>query len=218
MSENIRIMLVESRSHYRKNLARILRGVSNVQITGLFDNAEEAIQNIKDNKSRTDIILLGLNLFGLSGFDAIPLFNECTAGTKIIILSQSDREVDVLNAIKLGAHGYLLKSATMKELMNAIQSVSIFGAILDPSLAQFILKALQGKPSESAKDIGVSARELEVLNLVASGFSQKEIGVQLEISPFTVTDHLKNVYEKLDVKNAPAAVAKALKFGILPSV
>jgi two-component system, NarL family, nitrate/nitrite response regulator NarL len=151
----------------------------------------------------------------MTGLEAMPWIRKYSPDTKIIILSQSNMESDVLQAIKLGAAGYLLKSATMDEIIKGIRTVMSGGATIDKNLAGFIMNTLREIPYEKKGTPSITKREKEVLILVADGLSQKEISDQLNIAPCTVTAHIQSVYKKLDAPNAPAAITKAFRAGIL---
>ncbi|VGO19748.1 response regulator [Pontiella sulfatireligans] len=219
MKKQIKIMLVEDHPEYREILEFVFGKEKGLKLISQFGNAELALRNLQDGGQGTepDIILLDLNLPGMSGLDAMPWFAKYTPDAKIIILSQSDHEADVLRAIQQGAAGYLLKSTTMDEITHGIRTVMDGGATLEPSLARFILKTLQPRLPKTATEEGISHRELEVLSLIAKGLSQKEISSQLKISTYTVTDHLKHIYEKLNVPNAPSAIDKAHRLGLFLS-
>lgn len=212
-------MLVEDHPEYRETLEFVLGKENDIELISQFGNAELALRSLMDQPQdkQPDIILLDLNLPGMSGLEAMPWFEKYTPEVKIIILSQSDKHVDVLRAVQQGASGYLLKSCTMAEITQGIRTVSEGGATLEPSLASFILNTLQPQLSKVAKDIEISEREREVLSLIGDGLTQKEISIKLKISIYTVTDHLKHIYAKLNVVNAPQAIGKAYETGILPS-
>lgn len=216
MKKQIKIMLVEDHPEYRAILEFVFGKEKDIDLISQFGNAEQALrhaQNSGRNES-PDIILLDLNLPGMSGQDAMPWFAKYTPDAKVIILSQSDQEADILRAIQQGAAGYLLKSSTMDEITQGIRTVMSGGATLDPSLAHFILKTLKPCIPKDAPEGVISKRELEVLSLIGKGFSQKQISSQLSISTYTVTDHLKHIYEKLSVPNAPSAIDKAYRLGL----
>jgi DNA-binding NarL/FixJ family response regulator len=214
MKNRINVMLVEDHPEYRETLEFVLG--KDIEVISQFGNAELALRSLLDQTGdqQPDIILLDLNLPGMSGLEAMPWFEKYTPEAKIIILSQSDMDADVLCAVQQGASGYLLKSCTMDEITKGIRDVNDGGATLEPSLARFILKSLQPRLPKAANQIGISQREWEVLSLIGDGLTQKHISSQLKISVYTVTDHLKNIYEKLNVANAPQAINKAYQTGI----
>lgn len=217
MNDQIKVMLVEDHAGYREVISRTLNGAPQLELASQFGTAEIALREIQNQKenSTPDVILLDLNLPGLSGLEAIPWFRQYSPDSKIIILTQSDNESDVLHAISQGASGYLLKSATAQQIKEGIKVVASGGASLDPSVAKFILNKFKNRPPESEPKKALSARELEILSLLGDGLVKKEIADRLDIGVTTVAYHIKHIYEKLDVQNAPAAVAKGYKSGLL---
>lgn len=214
MKAPIRIMLIEDSPAYRKGIAFALEARPDMELCSEFGTAEIAIRSLGENAP--DMILLDLNLPGMSGLESIPQIKAKAPDAKIIILTQSEKEADVLQAIELGASGYLLKASSIDQLMNGIHKVHGGGATLDPNLARFILDTLQRTLTKTTSATSLSKRELEVLTLISEGLAQKQIASQLKISVYTVTEHIKNIYDKLEVPNAPAAVAKAYKTGLFP--
>jgi DNA-binding NarL/FixJ family response regulator len=217
MKNKIKVMLVEDNAAYRKAVARSLVLEPDIELAGEFYTAEIALRNLQDLSTRNepDVILLDLNLPGMSGTEAIPWFKKSVPDAQIIVLTQSDKEADVLMAISAGASGYLLKSATLERLHDGILSVVDGGSILDAGVARFLLNLLQEKSPKTAKDNLLTERELEVLTLISEGMAKKEVAAQLGISARTVAIHAAHIYKKLDVPNAPAAVNKAYKTGLL---
>lgn len=212
MISKLRIMLIEDSPAYRKGIACALEKQSDMELVGEFGTAEIALRSMSTEKP--DLILLDLNLPGMSGLDSIPSIKVQAPKAKIIILTQSDKEADVIQAIELGASDYLLKASSIGQLIESIQHVRNGGATLDPSLARYILNALKQKKESTKSESSLSKRELEILKLIAEGFAQKQIAAELSISIYTVTEHIHNIYDKLNVPNAPAAVAKAYRAGL----
>jgi DNA-binding NarL/FixJ family response regulator len=163
-----------------------------------------------------DVILLDLRLPGMGGLDALPHFTSTAPQAKVIVLTQSDCEADVLRAIALGAAGYLLKSSTITQIKEGIRTVIDGGASLDPGVARFLLKSLQARLPTAKSEGLLSDRELEILALLGEGLVKKEIADRLGITYPTVDSHVQHIYEKLQVHNAPAAINIAHRLGIFP--
>lgn len=217
MKNGINVMLVEDNPAYRKSIGYALNGRDGINLPHQFGTAEIAIQSLLEMEPAEipDVILLDLNLPGMSGLDALPDFRQSTPQTQVIILTQSNREADIMKAISLGASGYLLKSSAVNELREGIQSVMRGGASLDEHVAKLLLEKLApSRPKDSEHQI-LTEREIEMLTLLATGLVKKEIAERLSISTHTVNNHIRHIYEKLQVPNAPAAIAKAYKSGIL---
>ncbi len=217
MKRKIRIMLVEDHPEYREIIELAMNKEDDLELISQFGTAERALRSLQDRSTRRepDIILLDLNLPGLSGLEAIPFFYSALPGVKIIVLTQSDREEDVYRAITLGASGYLLKSSTLMMITENIRSVMDGGAPLDAKVARYILTTLKAKLSKPEDEIHLlSPREMEVLNMMAEGLAKKEIADRLSISTATVVTHANHIYEKLNANNAPSAINKAHRLGL----
>jgi len=219
MKDKIRVMLVEDHAGYREVITRALKRERNITLTSQFGTAEIALRSLQDQETRQvpDLILLDLNLPGMSGLDALPRFLGILPDVKIMILTQSDSEADVMQAIYRGAAGYLLKSSTATQIRQGIQTVMDGGAPLDPSVATFILNTLKTQAHKPTTEHILTERETEILTLLAEGLVKKEIATRLGISSHTVITHVSHIYEKLQATNAPSAVTKAFQKGILPT-
>jgi DNA-binding NarL/FixJ family response regulator len=211
-------MLIEDHPEYREVIELALNKEPDMELSGTFGSAEGALNRLQHGNVRTDVILLDLNLPGLNGLDALPLLVQAAPEAKVIILTQSDKESDVLRAITLGAAGYLLKSGSRRQITEGIRLVMAGGATLDAGVARFILKTVQTRlpqQQQAAKEALLSKREMEILSLLAEGLVQKEIALKLAISNTTVVTHINHIYQKLHVSNAPAAINKAHLSGLL---
>ena len=219
MQPTIRIIMVEDHPEYREGIRFALETVGDIELSHTFGTAERALRWVQEATPRTaaDVILLDLNLPGMGGLEAIPWLKQYAPKSQVIVLSQSDAEADVLEAIAAGAAGYLLKNASLEEITDGIRTVMNGGATLDVHIAQYILTALQKQPRPSNGRITLTEREMQVLELIGEGLLKKEISEQLHISIATVATHVRHIYEKLEVQNAPAAISKAFQAGILPT-
>lgn len=216
MARKIKIMLVEDNPEYRHVIQFSLQDDPTHEIISLFGTAEQALRSLQnmDTRNVPHVILLDLNLPGISGLDALPEFARQIPESKIIILTQSDREADVLTAIRAGAAGYLLKSASVQEIKAGIESVMDGGASMDPKMALYLLNNFKNKIVPVNHTESLTERELQVLTLISQGLARKQISDSLSISAKTVDNHIAHIFEKLNVPNAPSAIAKAFRIGI----
>jgi len=219
MKRMIRVMLIEDHPEYREVLAVALEKAPDMNLTGQFGAAERALRSLQDHHKHNepDIILLDLNLPGMNGLDAIPLFTAASPNARIIILTQSDKEAEVLKAISLGAAGYLLKSSTVGQILDGIRAVRDGGTPLDAGVARFILNKLKTKPPKGKAEEALSERETEILTMLAEGLQKKEIADRLKIGTTTVVTHVNHIYLKLNVGNAASAINKAHRLGLFTS-
>lgn len=215
MEESIQVMLVEDNHEYRDVIDLALSRDGDLDLMSEFVTAEIALRSVQGNTPKfPDVVLLDLRLPGMSGLDALPHFINAMPRAKIIMLTQSNREADVLKAISLGASGYLLKSSTITEIKEGIRLVARGGASLDPVIAKFVVSTLKTKLPKGELTMALSDREMEVLILLSEGLVKKEICERLGIGYSTVDTHVRHVYEKLNVRNAPSAVTQAFRLGL----
>ncbi|MBK1830985.1 response regulator transcription factor [Verrucomicrobiaceae bacterium R5-34] len=219
MKSPINIMLIEDSPAYRKVITRTLASETDISLSSQFGTAEIALRSLESASPHAapDLVLLDLNLPGMSGLEALPWIHEYSPDTKVIILTQSNQEADIVTAISQGASGYMLKSNTLDQLTDGIHNVMNGGASLDPTVAKFLIGQIKKQPPASSEETPLSQREMEVLQLIGEGLQKKEVGDRLDISPRTVAAHVENIYVKLNVKNAPSAVNKAHQLGIFPT-
>lgn len=214
--KQIKIMLIEDSPEFREVIAFGLSDEPDMIIGHQFNTADAAVRSIKalPQGHVPDLILLDLNLPGISGLEAIPLFKQYAPKTEILVLTESEREADILSAISSGAVGYLLKESSLDQITEGIRIVMEGGASLDPVMARFLLKNQNKTNLQQEGTSQLSPREEQILNLLAEGQLQKQIAAELDISPKTVGFHIGHIYEKLNVQNAPAAIHKAHRLGI----
>lgn len=215
MTKKIQIMLVEDHPDYREVIELSLLDEPDMQMISKFGAAEVALRSLEDRSTLTkpDVILLDINLPGMSGIKALPWIKKYSPTTKVIMLTQSDMEADVVQAIQSGAAGYLLKSASIEEITQGIRTVMANGASLDASVARYLVLAMREQPTVE-NEVALTNREMEILSMLAEGLVKKQVADQLSIGIHTVAEHVKRIYTKLEVQNAPSAIHKAHHLGI----
>lgn len=216
MKQKIRVMLVEDNPEYRKVIEIALSDEHDLELISQFGTSEIALRSLQDMSTRKepDLVLLDLRLPGMDGLESLPHFLSVLPDTKIIILTQSDNEADILRAISQGASGYLLKSSTIDQITHSLRTVMEGGASLDAGVARFLLETLKDRLPKQAIENLLTHRELEILTLLGEGLVKKEIADKLNISYTTVDTHVSHIYQKLGVTNAPSAVNKAHRLGL----
>lgn len=216
----IHILLIEDNPEFARAVELVVKRTPEMELVYTTGSAERALTwlNIRQEGECPDVILLDLTLLGMSGMEALPKLRNLRPDIKIIALTQSNQEADVVKAISLGANGYLLKGSDLDDIMAGIRTVMENGAPLDHQVAQYILKMIQKGDTSSANNTGslLTEREMEILNKLAQGMVKKQIADELKISTHTVSNHVRHIYAKLEVPNGPAAVNKAFRTGILP--
>ncbi|EMI53476.1 two component transcriptional regulator, LuxR family [Rhodopirellula sallentina SM41] len=216
MDEVTKVMLVEDHPKYRRVVEMAINAEPTITLVSMFGAAEIALRHLSDADlpDLPHIILLDLNLPGMSGLDALTQFLAVVPEAKIIVLTQSNAEADIEKAIQSGASGYLLKSSTIQQIVEGIHTVANGGASLDDEVASHLLKMVQNHPKKVESDVVLSTREREILTLLSQGLLKKEIANELGISYGSVATYIRRLYEKLDVQNAPAAIDKAHRIGV----
>ena len=220
MNDPIRIMLVEDSAEYRGVVRLTLEEEPDIELSSEFASAEVALRSLQGRNAIAipDLILLDIRLAGMRGLEALTWFQKEIPDTKVIMLTLSYAEADVLLAISRGASGYLLKSASAQQITDGIRTVYKGGAMLDAQVARFVLDSLQKRlPRDDFATPDLTPRELEVLTLLSQGLVKKQIAEELNIGYTTVDSHVGRIYEKLQVNNAPAAVNQAHRRGLFSS-
>ncbi|NQV31678.1 MAG: response regulator transcription factor, partial [Phycisphaeraceae bacterium] len=195
MPHIIRIMLVEDNSEYREIISLAIEDEPNLALASQYGTSEIALRDLRNTSQRPtpDLILLDLRLPGMDGLESLPLFRSLLPDVKIIILTQSDNETDVLRAISQGANGYLLKTATVTQITEGIRTVMAGGATLDAGVARFIMNTLKARLPKDQVEHVLTKRELEILTHLGEGLLKKEIAKELHVSAATVATHVAHI-------------------------
>jgi DNA-binding NarL/FixJ family response regulator len=211
---SIRICIVEDNRNFARSLEEVILSSEGLECAGIFTSAEECGEAFQLTDScGVDVILLDLKLPGRSGMSLIPSLRHSVPDAAILVLTSNDDYRTVLEAIQLGAVGYVLKDTPLADLRRAILDVHEGGSVIDPQLSKLVLKAFQ-EPG-IAKDNPLSKRERQVLELMAMGYVKKEVAHELGISYSAVALYTANIYEKLQVPNIAAAVGAAIRRGLI---
>jgi len=205
----IKLLLVDDHPIVRQGLTSSLEDEPDFQVVGAADSAEQALPLAA--AWRPDVILLDLELPGLGGVEAIPRLAEVSPGAAVLVFTAYQTDERVLGAIRAGAKGYLLKGATTAEIVAAIRTVAAGGSALEPRVAARLVAAVRS-PGAGGQ---LTARERDVLRLVADGLPGKQIARALGISERTVKFHTASLLRKLGADNRAQAVALAAERGLL---
>jgi DNA-binding NarL/FixJ family response regulator len=215
--EPIRVAVIDDQELFRRGLVMLVGAEDDIEVVGEASDGEEAAALAEEKAP--DVILMDVRMPKLSGTEACVTIKQVAPSAKIIMLTMSDEEVDLYDAIKNGASGYLLKDASIDEVSQAIRLVADGQSLISPSMAAKLLEEFKtisrtgGKPEEIAPRL--TDRELEVLNLVARGLNNREIARDLYISENTVKNHVRNILEKLQLHSRMEAVMYAVREKLL---
>lgn len=203
-----KIILVDDHPMLRKGVAQLIALEDNLEVIGEASSGEEAIKQTIEEKP--DLVLLDLNMKGLSGIDTLSALKRADVSAKVVIFSVSDSDADVLQALKFGADGYLLKDSEPEELIEKINRCLDGELVLSGPLTQLLARSLQAKTQINLLD-KLTHREMEILKQIATGGSNKVIANKLGITEGTVKVHVKNLLKKLGLKTRVEAAVWAVE-------
>jgi DNA-binding NarL/FixJ family response regulator len=211
--EPLRILLVDDHPLVRSGLRALLSSMPEMTVIGEATNGEEAITQAAE--LQPDIILMDLHMPGLNGIEATRRILQASPRVGILVLTMLDDDASVFAAMRAGARGYLLKGADQADVLRAIRVVAHGEAIFSPSIAQRLMQYFANMqpllPQAAFPDL--TEREREILGLIALGKSNAEIAEELVLSPKTVSNHVSNIFSKLQVVDRAQAVLRAKQAG-----
>lgn len=209
--EKIRVLLADDHALFRRGMAELLWDQPGFELVGEVGSGPEAVALAA--RSEPDVVLLDIHMPAGSGLEAVQPLKE-GGDIKVLMLTVSDKDRDLMAAIKAGADGYLLKNAEPRQLFRAIRRVTEGESILSPEVTAKVMRWAAERPPAGEK-VALSPREREVLQYLAQGKTSGEIASELVISISTVKTHVHHILQKLEAANRAEAVAKAASKGLL---
>ncbi|MGB9378622.1 MAG: response regulator transcription factor [Mycobacteriales bacterium] len=217
-SEAIRVLVVDDHALFRRGLEMVLEQEPDIEVVGEAADGGQAVQ--RSIETAPDIVLMDVRMPKGSGIEACRAIKDAVPSAKIIMLTISDEEADLYEAIKAGATGYLLKEISIEEVASAIRAVQNGQSLISPSMASKLLTefATMVKRTDEKEQLPtprLTDREMEVLRLVARGLNNRDIAKELFISENTVKNHVRNILEKLQLHSRMEAVVYAVREKLL---
>jgi len=214
----IRVLIADDQALFRRGLYVVLGTEDGIEVVAEAENGEDAIE--KARELAPDVVLMDVRMPRVNGIESARQIRADVPTTKILMLTVSDEEDDLYEAVKAGANGYLLKEISVEEVAEAIRAVVQGQSLISPSMASKLLNEFNAlvKRAEEKQQFPaptLTSREVEVLRLVAKGMSNREIADELYISENTVKNHVRNILEKLHLHNRMEAVIYAVRERLL---
>jgi DNA-binding NarL/FixJ family response regulator len=215
-AETIRVLLVDDHDLFRTGLRNLLEEQT-VQVVGEAADGTSAVRLVRE--LAPDVVVMDLNMPGMTGVEATRQVTSLAPLTRVVVLTISDQDEDVMNAILAGACGYLMKDSSIQDLMQGIRAAAIGESLISPHIAAKVLQRMRatGTNEQDAATIRdeLSDREIQVLKLIANGKDNAQIAGELHISPKTVKNHISNILMKLQIDNRIQAAVYAVRSGIV---
>jgi DNA-binding NarL/FixJ family response regulator len=212
----LRVVIVDDHDLFRTGLRNLLEE-QGIQVVGEAAAGSDAIRAVRE--LAPDVVVMDLNMPGMTGVEATRQITGIAPLTRVLVLTISDQDSDVLDAILAGACGYLLKDSSIQDLMTGIRAASIGESLISPNIASKVLQRVRSTSSVPAIAETIRAelsdREIQVLKLIANGKDNAMIAGELHISPKTVKNHISNILMKLQIDNRIQAAVYAVKSGIV---
>ena len=216
-TDALRVLIVDDHDLFRSGLRNLLEVEEGIQIIGEAAGGHEALRIVQE--LTPDVVVMDLNMPGMGGVEATRHITSLAPLTRVVMLTISDEDNDVIDAILAGACGYLLKDASIQDLLTGIRAAALGESLISPTIAAKVLQRLRASSKrpeiESTIRAELSDREIEVLKLIANGKDNAMIAAELHISPKTVKNHISNILMKLQIENRIQAAVYAVRSGIV---
>ncbi len=216
MTENtatVNVWLIEDHKTYGERLMRALNRLDGIHCPQRFTACEDAFGALTEQVV-PDVLLLDVELPGMSGIEGIARLRQLAPKTAVVILTVFEDDDKIFRAICAGAAGYLLKTASVDDIVAAIRSAAAGGSPINPTIARRVLEMFS-KAHPPQKDYGLTPRERDILQLLVQGRTIKDAAAELGIGYYTADEYIRSVYEKLQVRSRGSAIAKAVKEGLV---
>jgi DNA-binding NarL/FixJ family response regulator len=210
-SAGIRVAIIEDHDDFREGLYHVLQGTDGFRCVGRYASLEEGVLKMP----ATDVVLLDIHLPGKSGIEGLGLIKQKHPNAQVIMLTVFEDDRNIFRAIQAGADGYLLKKTPPARLLQAIEEAAAGGMPMTPFVARQAVAMLKRHVPSEMETVQFTPRESEILALLTDGLNYIVIGERLFISLDTVRNHIRHIYEKLQVHTKAEAVAKAIKRGMV---
>ena len=213
--DGLRVLLVDDHDLFRTGLRNLLEE-QGVQVVGEAANGLDAVRSVRE--AAPDVVVMDLNMPGKTGVEATREITSFAPLTRVVVLTISDQDEDVMDAIVAGACGYLVKDSSIQELIRGIKSAAVGESLISPPIAAKVLQRMRAVTLDRGAEkirAELSDRELEVLRLIANGKDNSQIAEALHISPKTVKNHISNILMKLQIENRIQAAVYAVRSGIV---
>jgi DNA-binding NarL/FixJ family response regulator len=213
----LRVLIVDDHDLFRTGLRNLLEVEDGIDIIGEAAGGQEAVKIVRE--LAPDVVVMDLNMPGMGGVEATRHITTLAPLTRVVMLTISDQDNDVIDAILAGACGYLLKDSSIQDLMAGIRAAALGESLISPTIAAKVLQRLRASSTrpeiETTIRAELSDREIEVLKLIANGKDNAMIAAELHISPKTVKNHISNILMKLQIDNRIQAAVYAVRSGIV---
>jgi DNA-binding NarL/FixJ family response regulator len=217
-SPEIRVLLVDDQPLFRRAIATLIGDQPGLTVVGEADNGLQGLEQA--HALRPDVVLLDVEMPVMDGVEATRRIRDELPAVKVVILTVSEADDHLFDAIRYGAHGYLLKNLRPEQLYDLVRAVMRDETVLSPAIAGRLLREFRERPegrrvsTPGTNEPSLTPREIQILQLVADGLSNKEIGGRLSITEGTVKNHVHNALEKLQLENRIQAAAYVVRHGL----
>ena len=208
-----RVLIVDDQTLFRNGLARLLDEDERIEVIGQAIDGADAVKQVA--RLKPDVVLMDVKMPNVDGIEATRQVIEADPTAKVLVLTTFETDSQVIQALKAGASGYVLKDSSASAIVSSIVAVMSGERVMASAVANRVLEMLNGATTPKEFYDGLTNREVEILKLLASGMANKQIAYRLKISEKTVRNHVSNTYEKLGINDRAQAVLYAVRKGLV---